>query len=161
MCSAEEEAGGTSWLPMITRQDSAAAAGCKDVDLSCEEEEEEGESSSSSEEPQEEQPAGATSHQRTPYHSLIYDANTASLHFSRHKNNNSNRARRGTVAAGAAAEAAAAAVDAIISGSPQHRSRNLCPLQLPEIKVHSSSLHQENKCSVNAHDVLCTFSHTV
>jgi hypothetical protein len=143
---------------MITRQDSAAAAGCKDVDLSCEEEEEEeGESSFSSEE----QPAGATSHQRTPYHSLIHDANTASLHFSRHKNNNSNRARRGTVAAGAQAEAAAAAVDGIISGSPQHRSRNLCPLQLPEIKVHSSSLHQENKCSGNAHDVLCTFSHTM
>jgi hypothetical protein len=99
---------------MITRQDSAAAAGCKDVDLSCEEEEE-GESSSSSEEQQEEQPAGATSHQRTPYHSLIHDANTASLHFSRHKNNNSNRARRGTVGAGAEAEAAA--VDGIISGS--------------------------------------------
>lgn len=156
MCSAEEEAGGTSWLPMITRQDSAAAAGCKDVDLSCEEEEE-GESSSSSEG----QPAVATSHQRTSYHSLIYDANTASLHFSRHKNNNSNRARRGTVAAGAEAEVAAAAVDGIISGSPQHRSRNLCPLQLPEIKVHSSSLHQENKCSGNAHDVLCTFSHTM
>jgi hypothetical protein len=149
LCSAEEEAGGTSWLPMITRQDSAAAAGCKDVDLSC------------AQEQQEEQPAGATSHQRTPYHSLIHDANTARLHFSRHKNNNSNRARRGTVAAGAEAEAAAAAVDCIISGSPQHRSRNLCPLQLPEIKVHSSSLHQENKCSVNAHDVLCTFSHTV
>ncbi|CAK9206747.1 unnamed protein product [Sphagnum troendelagicum] len=148
---------------MITRQDSAAAAGCKDVDLSCEEEEEEeeGESSTSSEEQQEEQPAGATSQQRTPYHSLIHDANTARLHFSRHKNNNSNRVRRGTVAAGAEAEAAAAAVDCIISGSPQHRSRNLCPLQLPEIKVQSSSLHQENKCSGNAHDVLCTFSHTM
>jgi hypothetical protein len=144
---------------MITRQDSAAAAGCKDVDLSCEEEK--GESSSSSEERQEEQPAGATSHQRTPYHSLIHDANIASLHFSRHKNNNSNRARRGTVAAGAEAEAAAATVDGIISGSPQHRSRNLCTLQLPEIKVHSSSLHQESKCSGNAHDVLRTFSHTM